>query len=165
MRTLQLNVINGTEVPTREIPTSVKDIKSSWLLDVTSKITVAPNYSLIALISKDTLFYLLNSKKKKSDGVVGVIPVFVKCGDCDSAFINNIETNTPIIISAGDISIGYHVHSKDNTISPTAVYNFCQQDTSIYQNVIGDSSPIYLVDFKIVPNSAIKGCYNKEDRD
>ena len=154
MKALNVNGKLGNYV--LNLPTSKEEITEEWLSKVTENVTIAPNYSLIAVIFKDNLANLLNTQKKKQPTGISVIPTFLKCGKCDSEFINSLKPNTTIIISSSDISIGNHVICKRNSLSPNTILSICDGDKNIYQKVGFDNSPIYLVEFKLVPNSAIR---------
>lgn len=145
-----------------QIPTKVEEITKEWLLDVTKNISIAPYHSLIALVTKDVLMNLL-SKKKDNNRVVGAIPMFVKRGfledNFENGFLASLTPTQPIIIAGSDLAMGYHVNSKDNKFSPGYVVSNCNRDNGSYQLALGDSENIYLVEFKIIPNSAIHGAY------
>lgn len=139
------------------LPTSKEEITTEWLQKVTENVSIAPNYSLIAVIFKDSLGNLLNTQKKKQPTGISVIPTFIKAGKCENDFINGIKANSSIIIAASDISIGNHVICKRNSLSPNTILSICEGDSKIYQKVGFDNSPIFLVELKLVPNSAIRG--------
>lgn len=162
--------VSGNEI-LLEVPTKLNEITKDWLLDVTRSVIPAPYYSLVACVSKDTLVALLNTNKKKNDKVVGVVPLFIKTAtdtvsftsNVSDEFAQNIDAATPIIIAPSDLSMGHHINVIDNKYSPSYVYNICQLDKNSYQQALNDMSNIYLVEFKLVPNSAIHGKYVTEN--
>lgn len=140
------------------LPTKVDEITVDWLLDVTKNVIPAPNYSLVALISKDTMANLLNTTKRKEGNVVGVIPVFIKHNEDEcSSFVKNISCKTALVISGSDLSMGHHINAPKNNISPMRVFNKCKVDNNAYREALKDLTPIYLVEFKVIYDSAIHG--------
>lgn len=154
MKTLDVK-INESKVMLN-IPTNLKEITPEWLTEVTEGITPAPNYSLIALVLKDTIGALLNAKRKMNQTVAGV-SLFVKASDNDNNYISQIECGTPVVVAASDISMGNHIIAPKNSITPGKIASMIDGDKDLRRKVFLDNSPIYTVEFKLVPHSAIHG--------
>ena len=89
---LTLKTSNARGVHELNLPTSLNEINESYITEVTSHIKVDANYTLIGLVYREKLSTLVLAairNKKKSD--IAVIPIFVKAGESDSKFINNLN--------------------------------------------------------------------------
>lgn len=158
MKEIVVKTGNGNEQIKFNLPTKLTEIDKDWINHVTSCIDIAPHYSLIAIAIKDTLASLINSTKQKSNtSSTGVVPLFIKAGEHDSSFISTLECLDKLIISGSDISIGHHVTIPNNTLSPGKVLYYCTKDNNVYKQALLDTTNIYLLEFKLVPNSAIHG--------
>ena len=120
-------------------------------------IEVAPEYSLVALIYREKLAVILNSAKQNKEMNTAVVPMFIKAGTTDSKFIKNIKLGNKVIITGSDLSIGIHVNSPLNSLSIPNVVAICNGDNEVYKNAITNTEYCHFVEFKLVPNSAIKG--------
>lgn len=139
------------------LPTSKDEITSEYLDKVTREISIAPNYVLIALIYRAKLFEVINIKKNNKDATVGVVAKFVKAGDTDNPFIRTININDTIIISGSDISIGQYVSAKNNELSIPRIKTYAEIDKALYNQAIAVVEPNCFLEFKIVPENAIRG--------
>lgn len=154
MKSLELNASFGKcEV---KLPTSIDEIPNEWLSNVSSGISLAPHYSLIAIIIKDSLGLMVNTNKNKANNNVSVIPVFIKSNTQDSDFISNLKCGDKIIVSATDVSMGNHVNCTKNSLSANKIVSIIKSSKEYGKNIMFDNTPIFCVEFKIIPNSAIK---------
>lgn len=137
------------------LPQNLEEISIDYLSNCTDFINPAPNYAVVAIVYKDLLSLVLTAAKKKTPVNTAVIPVFIKVGDTDSEFIKSIKLGDKIVISASDLSIGHHINSPYNKITPSIVSNICEGDKDIYRDAMAMQEPVCFVEFKIVPISAI----------
>ena len=137
------------------LPQSLKEIGTEYLSDCTKFINPAPNYAVIAVVYKDLLSLVLTASKKKTPVNAAVIPVFVKAGDSDSEFIKSINLGDRVVVSGSDLSIGHHISSPYNKITPSTISIICDGDKDIYRESMAMKEPVCFVEFKLVPISAI----------
>ena len=153
MKTFKVNGKAGSYVI--NLPQSLKEIGTEYLSDCTKFINPAPNYAVVAVVYKDSLSLVLTAAKKKTPVNAAVIPVFVKAGDSDSEFIKSIKLGDRVVVAASDLSIGHHIASPYNKITPNTIYVICDGDKDIYRDSMAMKEPVCFVEFKLVPISAI----------
>ena len=153
MKTFKVNGKAGSYVI--NLPQSLEEIGTEYLSDCTNFINPASNYAVVAVVYKDLLSLVLTAAKKKTSVNTAVIPVFVKAGDNDSEFIKSIKLGDRVVVSASDLSIGHHIASPYNKITPSTVYVICDGDKDIYRESMTMQEPVCFVEFKLVPISAI----------
>lgn len=141
------------------IPTSLNDITSEFLEGIGKQINVADNYSLVALSYRETFGNLLLAGKNKGKVNASVVPIMVKKGATDNKFINSINVNDKLIITGTDLSRAIHVNLAGNSLNIDAILSICMLDKPLYQKNIGNRTPCYFLEFKLVPNCDIHGCY------
>lgn len=139
------------------LPTMFKEVTNEYMDNAVKHIAVAPEYSLIALVYREKLAVILNSAKQNKEMNTSVVPVFIKAGTTDSKFIKNIKLGNKVIVTGSDLSIGIHVNSPLNSLSIPNVVAICNGDNEVYKNAITSTEYCHFVEFKLVPNSAIKG--------
>nr|DAW71257.1 MAG TPA: hypothetical protein [Crassvirales sp.] len=139
------------------LPTSIDEVKKEYLENISKHIGVGDEHSLIALVYKVNLAYILNTKRKIKDSVSSIIPVFVRTGATENDFVNSLNTKDVLVVSASDISIGHHVGNIANTLSLGNVVNALNTNKELIKNSLIDQDNYYLVEFKIIPNCAIHG--------
>lgn len=145
------------------IPTSRKDITDSYLEEVTQMLEIAPNYSLVALITIEEFVNVVNPTGKKQNAFTAGLPVFVRAGKSDDEFINNISCGQTIIISDSDLSMGHHINSPYNKISKSYLSSLLSQDKNVVQNSWSNNEKCYFLSFKLVPNCNIHGAISEEE--
>ena len=59
------------------------------------------------------------------------------------------------IVSGSDLSIGHHISSPYNKITPSIIASICDGDKDIYREAMTMQEPVCFVEFKLVPISAI----------
>ena len=145
------------------IPTSRKDITNSYLEEDTQMLEIAPNYSLVALITIEELVNVVNPNAKKQNAFTAGVPVFVRCGKSDDEFINNISCGQTIIISDSDLSMGHHINTPYNKISKGYLSAILSKDKDLVSNVWGINEKCYFLSFKLVPNCNIHGAISEKE--
>lgn len=144
------------------LPENLEEIPVSYFETCTDFVHPAPNYALVAIVYKDSLNLILTASKKKEGASVAIVPIFIKAGTTDSEFINDLNTGDKIVISASDLSIGNHINSPYNKITPDNIVRVCQNaGKEFYQSTLELTSPICLIEFKLVPVSAIRSKLDK----
>ena len=153
MKTFKVNGKAGSYVI--NLPQSLEEIGAEYLSDCTNFINPASNYAVVAVVYKDLLSLVLTAAKKKTPVNTAVIPVFIKAGDNDSEFIKSIKLGDRVVVSASDLSIGHHINSPYNKITPSTISIICDGDKDIYRESMAMKEPVCFVEFKLVPISAI----------
>ena len=153
MKTFKVNGKAGSYF--MQLPQSLEEIGTKYLDDCTKFINPAPNYAVIAVVYKDLLSLVLTAAKKKGSVNAAVIPVFVKAGDSDSEFIKSVKLGDRVVVSGSDLSIGHHISSPYNKITPSNIMMVCDGDKDIYRESMAMQEPVCFVEFKLVPISAI----------
>ena len=139
------------------LPQSVEEISNEFLDNCTKHITIAPNYALVAIAYRNELNALLTAMNKKQPTNIPIVPIAVKLNvPGDNKFYNDIKLGDIVVVSASDLSIGNHIVCPANTLSPSNIAAICEGDKKIYRETIGFNNKIYLVEFKLIPMSAIK---------
>ena len=138
-----------------ELPQSLEEISTEYLTHCTDFINPAPNYAVVAIVYKDLLSLVLTASKKRTPVNAAVIPVFVKAGDSDSEFIKSINLGDRVVVAASDLSIGHHISSPYNKITPSIIASICDGDKDIYREAMTMQELVCFVEFKLVPISAI----------
>lgn len=143
------------------LPQSLEEIGTEYLSHCTDFINPAPNYAVVAVVYKDSLSLVLTNFKKKTPTNMAVIPVFIKAGTTDSGFINSLNAGDRVVVSGSDLSIGHHINSPYNKITPNSIFIICEGDKDIYKNAMSMQEPVCFVEFKLVPISAIHAKLDK----
>ena len=159
MKTFEVNGNIGSYLI--NLPQSLEEVGTEYLSDCTNFINPAPNYAVVAVVYKDSLSLVLTSFKKKAPTNMAVIPVFIKSGVTDSEFINSLNLGDRVVIAGSDLSIGHHINSPYNKITPTTICAICDGDKDIYKKAMGMQEPVCFVEFKLVPISAIHAKLDK----
>lgn len=137
------------------LPESLSEISVDYLKECTDFIHPAPNYALVGIVYKDSLSLVLSAAKKNQAANIAVVPVFIKAGDNDSEFIKSFSTGERCVIAASDLSIGNHINSPYNKITPNNIISICEGDKEIYSQALVLKTPVCFLEFKLVPISAI----------
>ena len=144
------------------LPESLEEIPVDYFKQCTDFVHPAPNYALVAIVYKDSLNLILTASKRKEGANVAIVPVFIKAGTTDSEFVNGLNMGDKIVVSGSDLSIGNHINSPYNKITPDNIVRVCQNaGREFYQSTLELHTPICLVEFKLVPVGAI---HSKLDR-
>ena len=144
------------------LPESLEEIPINYFKECTDFVHPAPNYALVAIVYKDSLNLILTASKRKEGANVAIVPVFIKAGTTDSEFVNSLNIGDKIVISGSDLSVGNHINSPYNKITPDNIVRVCQNaGREFYQSTLELNTPICLVEFKLVPISAIKSKLDK----
>lgn len=154
---LNLKVNSKAGKFTLNLPTMFNEVSNEYMDNAVRHIAVAPDYSLVALVYREKLAVILNSAKQNKEMNTSVVPVFIKAGATDSKFIKSIKLGNKVIITGSDLAIGIHVNSPSNALSIPNVVAVCKGDNNVYREAMIIAEYCHFVEFKLVPNSAIKG--------
>jgi len=153
------------------IPSGLKDIDVEYLKDLAGDIEVADHHALIAIVTRTTLSEAILSVTKKKESMVGVIPVFIKGGRCDSEYVKKINIGDVLVVGAGDIENAHHINLPLNNLSKDKILGLIMNDetpsgtgktSKAHMDNMVNSSPVCFVSFKIVPACNIVGYYPKD---
>lgn len=156
------------------LPTKIEEITPEYLGAITDEIAVADNYSLVALCHREKLSaFIMAGKRNQNQISTAVIPLFVKRG-LDTSSVSNvgdvptfhplIEVCDKLLISPTAMSMGLHVNVPMNTINVNKVIDLLDGDGYAYQNASKFTEPVYFIEFKLIPNNEIIGCYKPKLR-
>lgn len=137
------------------LPESLEEISNDYLKQCTDFIHPNANYALIGVVFKDNLNVVLTAGRKKQPTQLNIVPIFIKAGECESEFIKGLELGQRVVISGSDLSIGNHINSPYNKITPNNVISICEGDYNISKESLTMTKPVCFLEFKLVPASAI----------
>lgn len=143
------------------LPENLDEISNEYLKQCTDFVHPAPDYALVGVVYKDALSLVLTAAKKNKPANVQVIPIFIKAGKTNYEFINSLTLGDKVVVSASDLSIGHHINSPYNKITPQNIINVCEGDREIYKDALTFNKPICFLEFKLVPISAIHANLDK----
>ena len=151
------------------LPTNLDELSTKYLEEITKGITVAPNYSLIALVYHERLSTLvMTCRNKKKSANIGIVPVFVKTGNGDNSIVtnarvgqkmligsNSIQASLNCAVPANKLNIDYFAHVINDSVDKDLYERSLQED---YQG------EVLFIDFRIVPNCDIIALYDKTEK-
>lgn len=150
-------------------PTSLKELSSDYLREVTDGITVAPNYSLIGIIYHERLANLIiTCKNRKKNASIGVVPIFIKAGNGEPSIVDNAKIGQKVLISNSQLQLAYQCAAPANklTLDYFASVVDASTDTELYQKAVRDEdqSEVLFVEFKAIPNCDIIALYDDTNK-
>lgn len=135
------------------LPTELSEIDAKVLTRMTSHIRLSKHYSIVAICKHVDLaqFILANTNSKHSNALVTVVPLLAK-GDSDA------PVGSKIFINPTEIERGEHIYIN-TVISENFLYNYIDSDDILRKGILTtmNKTKVYIVSFKLVPNSAIHG--------
>lgn len=155
---LKVNYVGRNQ--TYRLPTSMSEINMDVLKDCVSHIRVAKDYALVAVIFKERPITIVSVSKQNKNASVSGVAVMIK-SNTDDVFIDNIKLGETLVISPSDISMGHHVNSPKNVLTPGFLLNLLQTNVDLNKKLMAVAVPTYFVDFKIVPVCNIHGAVGK----
>lgn len=153
MKTFKLNGNLGKFDVT--FPQSLEEISKEYFEECCNFIHPAPNYAVVAVVYKDNLSIVITAVKNKKPTNISVIPVFIKTGKTDDDFINSLNLGDKVVVAASDLSIGHHINSPYNKLTPSNIARLCEGDRNIYNDALKLSEQICMIEFKLIPINAI----------
>ena len=142
------------------LPTKLSEIPLEYLVAQTNSIQVAPNYSLIALICKETPSIVISNAKKKNNGTSMCIPLFIKTapGTSSKEYVSGLHLGDKLIMTGSDIAISQTVAGENNVLDINYFLAVVNENPTIYKDSILIQDKACFISFKVVPNSYIHGC-------
>ena len=141
---------------TFRMPTSMSEINMNVIADYVKHVNVSNDYALIAVIFKERPITIVSVSKQNKNASVSGVAVMIK-SNTDNEFIKGIKLGETIVISPSDISMGHHVNSPSNPLTPGFLLNLLQTNADLNKKLMAIGVPTYFVDFKIVPVCNIHG--------
>ena len=158
----EFKVKAGKSEVTFNFPNTIDELSVDYLTKVTDNLTIADNYSLIALVYQDRLApILLAGRSGKQNQRFKVIPLFIKAGNTDVEFINEAKIKDKVVITPSQLSLGIHVKLPYHKLDLDYFISLITMEGNkgIYEKEIAneDQRPCLFVEFKLVPNADIAG--------
>ena len=141
---------------TFRMPTSMSEINMNVIADYVKHVNVSKDYALIAVVFKERPITIVSVSKQNKNASVSGVAVMIK-SNTDNEFIKGIKLGDTIVISPSDISMGHHVNSPSNPLTPSFLLNLLQTNADLNKKLMAVNVPTYFVDFKIVPICNIHG--------
>ena len=145
---------------TFRMPTSMSEINMNVIADYVKHVNVSKDYALIAVVFKERPITIVSVSKQNKNASVSGVAVMIK-SNTDNEFIKGIKLGETVVISPSDISMGHHVTSPDNVLTPGFLLNLLQTNADLNKKLMAVNVPTYFVDFKIVPVCNIHGSIGK----
>lgn len=145
---------------TFRMPISVSEIDMNVIANYVKHVNVSKDYALIAVVFKERPITIVSVSKQNKNASVSGVAVMIK-SNTDNKFINTIKLGETIVISPSDISMGHHVNSPANVLTPGFLLNLLQTNADLNKKLMAVKVPTYFVDFKIVPVCNIHGSIGK----
>lgn len=141
---------------TFRMPTSMSEIDMNVISDYVKHVNVSKDYALIAVVFKERPISIVSLSKQNKNASVSGVAVMIK-SNTDNEFINSIKLGEALVISPSDISMGHHVNSPANVLTPGFLLNLLRTNVDLNKKLMAVKVPTYFVDFKIVPVCNIHG--------
>lgn len=141
---------------TLRMPTSMSEIDMNVIADYVKHVNVSKDYALIAVVFKERPISIVSLSKQNKNASVSGVAVMIK-SNTDNEFINSIKLGEALVISPSDISMGHHVNSPANVLTPGFLLNLLRTNVDLNKKLMAVKVPTYFVDFKIVPVCNIHG--------
>lgn len=141
---------------TFRMPTSMSEIDMNVIADYVNHVNVSKDYALIAVVFKERPISIVSLSKQNKNASVSGVAVMIK-SNTDNEFINSIKLGEALVISPSDISMGHHVNSPANVLTPGFLLNLLRTNVDLNKKLMAVKVPTYFVDFKIVPVCNIHG--------
>lgn len=144
-----------------KLPEHLEEIGTDYFKMCTDFIHPAKDYAVVAIVYKDSLNLVLTSAKKRQPTQLAIIPVFIKSGETNSDFINSLSLGDKIVVAASDLSIGHHINSPYNKITPDNIIRLAEGDVEVTKQSLAMNNPVCFIEFKLVPVNAIHAKLDK----
>ena len=141
---------------TFRMPTSMSEINMNVIADYVKHVSVANDYALVAVVFKERPITIVSVSKQNKNASVSGVAVMIK-SNTDNEFIKGIKLGETVVISPSDISMGHHVDSPNNPLTPGFLLKLLQTNADLNKKLMAVNVPTYFVGFKIVPVCNIHG--------
>lgn len=143
-------------------PTSLNDITPDVLKSITEHVKLQKHYCVVALCYKTNLFSFATQVIKGRGMDVAVTPLLAKINPSDDSF--DWKVGDKVIIDRTGIEMGHHI-SIPVSVSSQGSGDYISNDPELRKSLIDGTyfkdrgldktSPIYILEFKIVPMNSI----------
>ncbi len=135
------------------LPTNFEEITPEYLTNITSNIKLAEHYSIVAICKHVDIaqFILANTGNKNANTLVNYTAILAK-GSKDSPI------GSKLLIDKQGLDYSQTIYIN-TAISDNFVFNYIESDPDMRKALITNlkSCKVYLLSFKLVPNSSIHG--------
>lgn len=148
-------------------PTKFSELDFNKLLDVVKNVNISEHYAIIALSQSFTPFSLATlGAKQNKDMAVPVTANFIRANDPNNKL--HATEGDKVIISRSDLELSTHLPVRFG-LSTATIADILQDDTKtrtmLHQNPVDEEGnlvkEIIIVEFKLVPISAIKATFDR----
>lgn len=170
-----------------KLPTEFNEVTKEVLDLMTANIKLAPNYCIIAMLSKARLDAIGIANNNRTENNISVVPILAKFHEDDKDYFNKNgwNLNDRVMIAKTDIEMSLHLDIPNNPWSLSYAGNFCRNDEDLLKSILdyriyklpvnnpeykmngGFKSvvvkPNVFVNFKIVPINNIQATYDRQD--
>lgn len=151
------------------LPNSIEEITPEILNEITKRVSLPKHYCVVALCFKTRLFDFVVAMNSKKESSVSVVPIMAKISEEDAKEIN-CEIGNKLIIDRSALERGSHLRLPV-IISTDNIKSYINSDETLVKEIIGSkanteigmkkTSPIILLEFKIVPVNDISASVSK----
>lgn len=160
--------VDGQEV-ILTIPGSVSEYNKNVLKQITDNIKIAPHYALVGIVTG--LAPISVFMNVTSEASISITPILAKVGDSENPFVDNV--GDVVIIDKSSLERGVHCCNSSKTSYDCFVKSIERMvnDKSDIQKIFSGkdkdryNQTCYVIEFKLVPISDIKGCYTYNNVD
>lgn len=154
--------VDGEEV-VLTIPGSVSEYNKNVLKQITDNIKIAPHYALVGIVTGIAPISVFMNVT--SEASISITPILAKVGDSENSFVDNV--GDIVIIDKSSLERGIHCRNSSKTSYDCFVKSVERMvnDKSDIQKIFSGedkdryNKTCYVIEFKLVPISDIKGCY------
>lgn len=151
---LKVNYLGRNQ--TFRMPTSMSEINMNVIADYVKHVSVGNDYALVAVVFKERPITIVSVSKQNKNASVSGVAVMIK-SNTNNEFIKGIKLGETVVVSPSDISMGHHVNSPGNPLTPGFLLNLLQTNADLNKKLMAVNVPTYFVDFKIIPVCNIHG--------
>ena len=160
----QVKVKAQGKVTIFNLPTSMDEISNDFLTKVGESIDIAEHYTLVGIVWFDKINNIVIAGKQNSKKAnFGVIPIFVKGGELQN--IIDVKVGQKLLITSNNIELGVRVAVPGNPLNISRFINTIgARVKGTFPELEYDDEKnenVYFIEFKLIPNSDIKGAYNE----
>ena len=163
-----------------KFPTSINELTPELLNTITEGVRLPKHYCIVALAFNTKLFDFCTAMNSNKETNVGVTPILAKIYDEDSKEVNAV-VGDKIIVYRTSLERGVHLNLK-TSISANSAKQYFNKDTDLVKAIItkndsvvidkninkqlvaGQSPNIIVLEFKIIPNTAIHAAISNDSK-
>lgn len=151
------NLVNNKANFAIAVPESLDEITPKVLENLTKDIKLPKYYCIVALAYQTTSFDLAFLGKNSKPQTIKVIPILAKCTE---TFKEEFKVGDGLVINKSDIELATHcpINTKANV---SRIIDFINSDSELAKKCTTREISFDAIglEFKIIPESAIKGAF------